>query len=422
MFGCSTKTAAPSRAINFMPQPRRGPVVTIAAALACLLLATRSPKPPDACSYLANTVDSQPGGAVFLASYPTAATGPLRNTAFLYDNALAAIALVGCGEPQKAARIGDAILYAQGHDRYWRDGRLRNAYLAGPVGPDKPVKLAGWWDRVQNKWVEDRYQVASDSGNMAFAVLALLALDKTSGDRRYLYGATRIANWLTRFRTGKYPGGFTGGTFAHEPDPQIEHWKSTEHNSDLAAAFASLAHATHDAGWLLQAHAAQGFVEAMWLPDCRCFAAGTGEDGTTPNHLLALDAQIFPLLAVPGAAKKYVAALASIRSRLSDHGGVSYGIAKGGLWTEGTAQFALAEELSGARIAAAGLLKNLERLRIQDGSYYAADAKALSTGFLLDTDPTQTRQYFRLPHLGATAWVAIAERSYNPFTQANALP
>lgn len=410
------------RAIIIMRPTKHHRAVIIVAALACLLLATCSPKPPGACSYLANAVDTQSGGAVFLASYPTAGAGPLRNTAFLYDNALAALALVGCGEPQKAARIGDAILFAQGHDRYWHDGRLRNAYLAGPVGPDNSIKLAGWWDKAQNKWVEDRYQVASDSGNMAWTVLALLALDKASGDRRYLEGAVRIANWLIRFRTGKYPGGFTGGTFAHEPNPQIEHWKSTEHNSDLAAAFMSLARITHDARWLSQARAAQGFVQAMWLPECRCFAVGTGEDGTTPNHLLALDAQIFPLLAVPDAAKKYAAALATIRNRLSDHGGVSYGIAKGGLWTEGTAQFALAEELSGSGNVAASLLKNLGRLRIQNGSYYAADTKALPTGFLLDTDPTQTRQYFHLPHLGATAWVAIAEERYNPFTQANALP
>ena len=114
--------------------------------------------------------------------------GPLQGVAFLYDNAVASIALVACGKPQKAKRIGDAMLIALDHDRYWHDGRLRNGYSAGPV-PSGPVKLAGWWDNKQNQWVEDRYQVGSDNGNMAWAILALLALDQAADDRRYRDGA-----------------------------------------------------------------------------------------------------------------------------------------------------------------------------------------------------------------------------------------
>ena len=38
------------------------------------------------------------------------------------------------------------------------------------------MKLSGWWDDKQNRWVEDPYQVGSDTGNMAWAMLALLAL------------------------------------------------------------------------------------------------------------------------------------------------------------------------------------------------------------------------------------------------------
>lgn len=411
-------SAATARQANTKRQPR----LAAAALFVCLLLAGCMPKPPDACSWLAGAVDSRPGGATFLASYPTAGPGPLQGTAFLYDNALAALALVGCGAPQKAARIGDAILFALAHDRYWHDGRMRNAYLAGPVGRDNPVKLAGWWDKSQNRWVEDRYQAGSDSGNMAWAMLALLALDKSAGDARYRNGAQRLAAWLTRWNTNKPPGGFTGGTFAHEPAPDIERWKSTEHNSDLAAAFGGLARAAHDRRWLAPASSAGNFAEAMWLSACRCFAAGTGEDGRTPDTLLALDAQLFPLLALPRAANKYGAVVATVRQRLGDAGGVSYGEAKGGLWTEGTAQFALLEELSGSHDHAASLLTALGRMRTANGSYYAAGSKGLSTGFTLATDPAQTRQYFHLPHLGATAWAALAERKYDPFTQTRALP
>jgi hypothetical protein len=191
------------------------------------------------------------------------------------------------------------MLAALNQDRYWHDGRLRNGYLAVPVGAG-PVKLAGWWDDKQNMWVEDRYQVGSDSGNMAWAILALLALDQSTGDHRYRDGAARIGSWVTQWRSKNGPGGFSGGAFAHEPVPET--WKSTEHNTDLTAAFTSLWQATGNKNWLEQARAAQEFVAAMWTPSCGCFAVGTGEDGITHNPYLALDAQVWPLLAIPGAA------------------------------------------------------------------------------------------------------------------------
>src|SRR3569833_3137570 len=142
-------------------------------ALGAILLATPAQaQPTDACTYLSGLIPIE-GGPLFLPSYPTAEEGPLRGVAFLYDDAVAAIALVGCGEPGKARRIGDAMLAALDHARAWHDGRLRNAYAAGPV--DMPVKLGGWWDQAQARWVEGRYQVSSDTGNMAWVMLALLA-------------------------------------------------------------------------------------------------------------------------------------------------------------------------------------------------------------------------------------------------------
>jgi hypothetical protein len=75
----------------------------------------------------------------------------------------------------------------------------------------------------------------------------------------------------------------------------------------------------------------------------------------------------------------------------------------------------------GQRREAAGLLAVVERNRAPDGSYYAADRDA-DTGLRLDTDASQARRYFRMPHLGALAWVALAQRRYNPFTFTAALP
>src|SRR6185312_9105952 len=54
---------------------------------------------PTACSYLSRYVEAQAPGPEFLASFPTVKSGPLQGAAFLYDNAVAAIALVACDKP-----------------------------------------------------------------------------------------------------------------------------------------------------------------------------------------------------------------------------------------------------------------------------------------------------------------------------------
>ena len=67
---------------------------------------------------------------------------PLRQSAFTYDNALAAIALAACGDVARARRIGDALLHALGHDRTfhgWPDAqrlprRPGGRRAAGPAG------------------------------------------------------------------------------------------------------------------------------------------------------------------------------------------------------------------------------------------------------------------------------------------------
>lgn len=354
---------------------------------------------PSACAHLAQLVDSAPSGPVFLASYPTAEPGPLAGTAFLYDNAAAAIALVGCGDRPRAERIGKAIVFALDHDRFWHDGRLRNAYAAG-AAEHQPVKLAGWWDKTQNRWLEDRYQVGSDVGNMAWAMLALLALDHTEA-------AAKIGTWVAQYRDRRGAGGFTGGMLGHEPSPESRSWKSTEHNTDLAAAFTLLAERTGEAKWRDLAGSARHFVEAMWNADCACFAAGTTEDGVTPNPTLSLDAQVWPLLALPEPAR-FASVRDTLAKRLATQGGYAYGEAKDGIWIEGTAQVALLDESQALRSV-------IERQRSPEGGYFATSAAQLPTGYGLESDPTKPRLYFRLPHLGALAWVAMADARFDPF-------
>ena len=368
----------------------------------------------DPCATLARQVDAAGKGAVFVASYPTATDKALRQVAFLYDNAAAALALTGCGDVARAARIGDAMLAALDHDRFWKDGRLRNGYLAGP--PADPLKLGGWQDGAN--WAEDGYQAGSDTGNLAWAMLALLGLYQAGAGDKYLRGALRLAAYLEHSFAAP---GFTGGTFGGEPKPQVNTWKSTEHNLDLAAAFARLADATHDTHWAARAAQARALIAAMWDRRCHCFAAGTGLDGKTPNRFLALDAQLWPLLALPGATTRYGVALKTARAKMMVSDGFTYSEAGKAMWTEGTAQAALLAALMGQPQQSARLMAVVERAKVPDGSYFAAD-RDTDTGFRLDTDPTQARRYFHQPHLGALAWVALAQRRFNPFTDTRALP
>ncbi len=374
-----------------------------------------------ACMALTRMMAQQKPGPVFLASYPTASAVQLKNAAYLYDNAIAALALIGCGQPGLAGRIGAAILIAQAHDRFWHDGRLRNAYVAGPVR-EVPVKLPGWWDGKEQRWVEDAYQVGSDSGNQAFAMLALVACYRAGLGRRYLAGARRLARYLTHSYGAGAPAGFRGGTFGDEPNPQISAWKSTEHNADLAAAYQRLAAAAGAASWQHWALRARRFVQTMWQPGCGCFAAGTGLQAHELDHLVATDAQLFPLLAIAGFAHHYGPKLHGILLRLRDDGGITYSVAAKGVWTEGTAQLALYRRLSGQQTRARALLRVLARARAPDGSYYATASGSLVTGFGLSTDPSKSRVYFHLPHLGALAWVALAQCGFDPFTLRRSLP
>jgi hypothetical protein len=373
-----------------------------------------------ACSYLSRSVSAQPGAALFLASYPTAGPGPLQHAAFLYDNAVAAIALVGCGQMTQARRIGDAMLLALDHDRYWHDGRLRNAYLAGSVD-GQTLKLAGWWDATSGRWLEDSYQAGSDTGNLAWAMLALLTLD-TPEDARFRRGALRIAQWVAGMSDAHGAGGFTGGRLGHEPAPQPLGWKSTEHNLDLAAAFARLSVATADPHWAELGQSASHFVDAMWDAQRGRFAVGTLADGQTLNPMVALDAQVWPLLALPAATQRYGAALPQVMSQLHSGQGYAYSDAGGGPWTEGGAQVLLLLRLLRHDAQLPAVEAGIAAARAPNGGYYATPLAAVPTGFMLATDPQKPRLYLHLEHLGAAAWVALAEQGFNPFTGARALP
>jgi hypothetical protein len=346
---------------------------------------------------------AMPAGPALLASYGVE-TGPARtdfdltqaNAAYVYDNALAGLALAAAGYRREAARIGDALAIAQAHDRFWADGRLRNAYQAGPM--TMPAKLPGWWNAKAGRWQEDPYQAGSQSGPLAWAMLLWAEL----GD---LAPANRAGDWLNRQL--RAPQGCYGGYYGFEPDPLKLTWQSTEQNTDLFAAFTKLGRAN-------DATHAGDFVRAMFDPAKSLFNAGIAPDGT-PNPLLAADAGTWPYLAGIGSAKSAATAIARLR-----HGaGIGFSAASSSIWPEGTAFAALAlQRLNTGE--AADFLATVEAQISPSGFVYAAVSGSLATG--LDVEPPlpgqspQPFNYFRRPALAPTAWAALSALGVNPLS------
>jgi hypothetical protein len=378
------------------------------------------------CSALASAVDAAGGdkaGPVFLVSY---APGPyrqdlppaLRQSAFTYDNALAAIALSACGGRERARRIGDALLHALAQDRTFRDGRIRNAYRAGPLDAGPPA-LPGWWDARQNLWAEDAYQDGTATGNVAWAALALLTLDQDAPDRRYRAGAERMLGWIiANTRDERAPAGFSGGFDGFDPSQTKLDWKSTEHNLDIHAVAAWLGRLNGSAESREAARLARGFLDAAFAEGPGLFRLGTRPDGRlqTLDHL-ALDTQLWPLLGVatpPGAWRR---AVAGAQERLAVPGGFDFNEDRDGLWVEGTAQAALTLRALGRIEDARPLLATLSGQIAPSGYLFAAREPRITTGIAVG--PASTGPdffYHRRPHLGATAWGALAALGWNPFT------
>jgi hypothetical protein len=341
-------------------------------------------------------LDAMPSGPVLLNSYMVqtgAGAGDFDLTqadaAYVYDNALAGLALLAAGHRAQAQRIGDALALAQAQDRFWHDGRLRNAYQAGPM--TNPAKLPGWWDAKAARWNEDPYQVGSQTGPVAWAMLLWAALGQTAP-------AIRAAAWLNKFLPA--PSGYYGGFYGFEPNPLKLTWQSTEQNVDLYAAFSKLGRAD-DA-----AHAKK-FVAAMFDVNFQRFDAGLSPAGAV-NHLTAADAGVWPYLAGLGSA-----ASASIAIKeLTRGAGIGFSDASESIWLEGTAFAALALRLQNDP-RAASFMATIGGNLSPGGYVYATVAPELSTGLtvgpsLTPAQPALPFNYFRRPSLSATAWTAIA--------------
>ena len=372
------------------------------------------------CAPLADAVASQAAGseAGFVRSYEqgedeSRLPAGLASTAFVYDNALAVIALVACGNVSSAATIGNALSLAVRNDRTFTDGRVRNAYRAGPVGGGAPA-LPGWWDGKQNIWAEDPAQDSTSTGNVAWAALALLTLHQVTKQESFLTDAEHLIDWvIANVSSGS---GFRGGFHGYDPQQARLLWISTEHNVDVYAAASWLFRLTNQRKYADAASQARQFLDRAF--DADHFLLGTKPDGSlNDSGMLALDVQLWPWMAIPDAPAQWRSALNFAATHLTVEGGFDFNGDRDGLWVEGTAQASLAYRIAGDPVRSAQLLTALEADRTPSGFLNATRAGRVSTG--LSLDPTKTEAdffYFRRPHLGATAWATLAATAWNPFT------
>ncbi len=373
----------------------------------------------------------------FLVSYETIPSSNdfdmvLKNVAFTYDNALALIALLARGRAEdikRARLIADAFLYAIDNDRFFTDGRLRDTYQGGdlvlppgwtPNGNEDTVRMPGWWDPDDNTWYEDKGFVGTSTGNLAWAMIALLSYYEQVGDSNYLDAAKVLGEWIeANTRDTKGAGGYIGGyegweATSNNPQGQTKlPWKSTEHNIDVYVAFMRLYELTGKPNWLSGALHAQTFVEAMWDANEGHFWTGTLNDGITPNKSnIPLDIQAWAVMAMDGYDSALSWAENNCYTEADDFNGFDFNNDKDGIWFEGTAQMAVAyqinEEPNKADFCLSELRKAQKSATNNNGKgIVAASHDGVTTGF--------DWEYFSRLHIGATAWYIFAEMEYNPY-------
>ncbi|MBI4268188.1 MAG: PGF-pre-PGF domain-containing protein, partial [Chloroflexi bacterium] len=369
----------------------------------------------------------------FLASYETVRSTQdfdtvLRNVAFTYDNAVALLAFLAMGEKERAKLLADALVYAQEHDRSYTDGRIRNAYKAGdlilppawtPKGQEGTVQMPGWYDATKTSWLEDKVQVSTYTGNVAWAMLALLAYYEAAGGNQYLATAERMGEWVeTNSRDTRGAGGYTGGYEGWEPNSPKLLYKSTEHNIDLYAVFQRLYLITGKEFWRDRANLAKQFVLAMWDPTEGKFWTGTGNDGVTINkEVVPLDVQAWVVLALKDDGKPYWKALDYAEAHHKRDNGFDFNEDRDGIWYEGTAQMAVAYKYTGQQAKGKALANFLSSAQLASGALPAANTDGLTTGFKLPDG--QLWRYYKRSHIGATAWLVLAQTGFNPFWDYN---
>lgn len=350
--------------------------------------------------------------------------------AYLYDNAVAAIALSYAGAQQHAEMIADAIVFAQAHDRAFQDGRLRNAYISGDPRSDSghsiaagrvTVSLPGFWK--DGRWQEDSYTVSTSTGNMAWTMLALCAVAEHASDGKraeYLEAAQLAADFVLTLESES--GGFTAGYEGWDDAQAKATYKSTEHNIDLYCAFSVLADAVAESDpaqaalYDDAAEHAKEFVLSMYDGDLHCFYTGTVSDGeTVSDGVIPLDANTLAILALGNEMGDAYDTVSFIENRMAVGAGFDFSAGDlDGIWNEGTVQMAICYGIVGSAGKREAVLAYLETQVAEDGSIPAADRDGVSTGFVI-VGSDVLWEYNNTQSVSATGWLAFAQMGRNPF-------
>jgi hypothetical protein len=372
--------------------------------------------------------------------------GGIPNAAQVYDQALVLLAFLARGQPddlRRAGLIAQALVEAQRKDRTFRDGRLRNAYASGElIDPHaRTTRLPGAYDRTAQRFFEDENAAGSDTGNMAWAALALVQahvlLPKHGGDP-YLNAALSLARWIVNnTRADDALGGFTAGVSGFEQaagiaqGQQRKTYRATEHNLDLDALFGHLAEVMgrqtpEGQYWTAQAAHARRFVDKMRndKADAQYFWTGTGGGTSINTSVIPLDVQTWSVLRTRQPANEAGALdWALMNCREGDRrDAFDFNCNDGdGAWWEGTAQAAAALSWLKRDREAAPMLARLREAQLRDrsaaGALPAASRCGLTTGFDLPFRSGKTIPwlYPDWPHIGATAWFVFAALRINPY-------
>jgi len=265
-------------------------------------------------------LSNQAFGVVAQSSSPFPPDQANRNFAAIYESALTIQTLINQGDAADAQEVADALDYALYHDNQGdylstvpgttsgcfsgvavTQCGLHDAYESGDIallndqgsGGAKAgdSRLAGFTCGAASPTTG--YCLVLDGatgGNNAWAILALLAEYKQSGNVKYLNDAITIGNWIEMSLTDPTGTGF-GGYYVGYPDggapppKTLNKGKSTENNADIFAAFTALAKfdTNNAAKWMNAANVAGDFVMKMYDATNGRFNTGTVPVNTTPG-------------------------------------------------------------------------------------------------------------------------------------------
>jgi hypothetical protein len=363
----------------------------------------------------------------FLLSYETTSASEdryMKNVAFTYDNALVMLAFMARGSEEDWRRVnilGDSFIYCQNHDRYFNDGRLRNAYQAGDIADYQgKARLPGWWNDSEQKWFEDKGSVGSSTGNIAWAMIPVLYYYNATGNTTYLESAERMGDWIyNNTYDTRYYGGYTGGYEGWGPNQTKQLWKSTEHNLDVYVAFMKLYSATSDHKWETRAIYAKKFVLSMWNAADGHFWTGTNDNETINKDALPADVNTWGLMVLGkeyGAGVQWVEDNCKVSSCPEGCGftGFDFNNDKDGVWFEGTAHTCIAYQIMDETNKSDDYIAEIRKAQTSANNsngkgIVAACHDGVTTGF--------NWVYNNRLHIGATSWYIFAERTYNPYWQ-----